>query len=616
MVSAALVLGSVLRAWADVEGVGLMYQNYTGADDDKQAKVTHAFELFEQVRMRRSNFEVMWEESAGIVLPEHRGTFSFGSTRPPGLKLTEFQLDSKAAINNHKFMALADALMTPFATVWSHYCADDPYLMKDRTVAEYYERVTQIVWAERYRAEANFVEAQQCGWLSLGGFGNMSTIVDELDTAPGEFRPGLRYIPCSVGEIYLLVNHQGRVDGYIRWFRWNGRQAMQRWGAECPEAIKRACARNSLEPFDFIQVVMPRSDYDIGSILTNKSKRYSSCYISMTGRCIVEEGGYRTFPLPTGRYMVAPGEDYGRGPMQQVLASSKTKNAEKGTFLVQGHRAGNPVVLLPGDDSLFDFKNAPGSFSYGLVNEDGRPMAHVLPAGNIQITHEMMQEEDRFCDDAFLVSMYAELFDVARRGGQMNMAQVMQMLSDRAMFLAPTLGKQFSYLSTLAHRELDILSYQRKLPPIPPALKEAKGQFGTAVRYASPLALALKAPATLGFMRTVAMANESVQAGGDPAIMDIFDFEVAFPEIAQDNFAPTRWMSTEQKMAQKRKGRAAAQAEANRVKSLPGEAAIMKAKAISDKAGAGMNIGGVLSGTPEGGMPMMPGQSAPGGRPF
>ena len=69
-------------------------------------------------------------------------------------------------------------------------------------------------------------------------------------------------------------------------------------------------------------------------------------------------------------------------------------------------------------------------------------------------------------------------------------------------------------------------------------------------------------------------------------------------------------------MAQKRKGRAAAQAEANRVKSLPGEAAIMKAKAISDKAGAGMNIGGVLSGTPEGGMPMMPGQSSPGGRPF
>jgi hypothetical protein len=41
---------------------------------------------------------------------------------------------------------------------------------------------------------------------------------------------------------------------------------------------------------------------------------------------------------------------------------------------------------------------------------------------------------------------------------------------------------------------------------------------------------------------------------------------------------------------------------------MPGRAAIMKAQAINTKAQTGGNIGGTLSGTPQGGMPMMPGQ--------
>ena len=67
-------------------------------------------------------------------------------------------------------------------------------------------------------------------------------------------------------------------------------------------------------------------------------------------------------------------------------------------------------------------------------------------------------------------------------------------------------------------------------------------------------------------------------------------------------------MSTPQEVAAQERSAAQAAAEDRRVKSLPGEAAMAKARAISDKAQAGMNVGGVLSGTPEGGMPMMPGQ--------
>ena len=117
-------------------------------------------------------------------------------------------------------------------------------------------------------------------------------------------------------------------------------------------------------------------------------------------------------------------------------------------------------------------------------------------------------------------------------------------------------------------------------------------------------------------MRSVEIGENISKATGDPSIMDVFDFETAMPEIADEQFVPTRWMSTTKQIAVKRKARSDAQAREDQVKSLPGQAAIMKANAITAKAQTGGNTGGTLSGTPAGGMPMLPGQDEPGGRAF
>jgi hypothetical protein len=80
--------------------------------------------------------------------------------------------------------------------------------------------------------------------------------------------------------------------------------------------------------------------------------------------------------------------------------------------------------------------------------------------------------------------------------------------------------------------------------------------------------------------------------------------------------APEDWMSTPKEIAAQEKAAADAAKRDDYIKSLPGEAAKAKAAAIAAKAATGGNTGGTLSGTPEGGMPMMPGQDAPGGRSF
>lgn len=589
----------------------MAYDLFTGSPDDPQAKVAYFMQLFGQVRSMRVNFETQWEETASLCWPEYRNSFAFGHNRPPGMKYTEFQVDTAGSIASHRFMAICDALLTPHTMLWSKVKASNDDLMKDRSVQLYFAKVSQVLWQERYKAEANFLSQNQQNWQSLGVFGNMGMLIDQLDPRPGNFGLGLRYMSTSPGEMFVLQNHQGRVDGYIRYFRWTARQAYQKWGDKIPEALSAALAQNSQVRYDFLQFVIPRTDYDPYKMLAPQGMPWSSTYISVVGYQIMEEGGYRSFPWAAGRYLQAPEEDYGRGPGQMVLPELKTLNAERSDFLKQGHRAGDPTYLIA-DDGLIDFKSEPGAYNFGGMNSKGQKLVDILPVGNIQTTEEMMAMSNKAVDDAFLVSLFPLLF--GKDAPTLNPRQVIEQANEKGIFLAPILGRQYGeYVSTMIDRELDLLSYMKKLPKQPPALKEARGEYG--IEYSGPLGRSVLGQAIAGYFRTVEMAGEVVKLTGDPSVMDRFDFDASIPAIAEAQFSPTAWMASDEKVAAKRKQRDQAAERQNQVKEMPGRAAIMKAQAISAKAQAGQNIGGTLSNTQQGGMPMMPGQTQPGGTP-
>src|SRR6266700_1537776 len=181
-----------------------MYDLYRGASNDQAAKVAHFMLLFNQTRARRVTFEAQWEEAAALCWPEYRNTFSFGHTRTPGSKYAQFQVDSLASIASHRFMSICDALLTPWSLPWSQITTSNTYLLKQKGVKEYYYDLTQCMWKLRYRSESNFMGQQQQNWQALGVFGNQAMLVDELDAAPGRFPPGLRYMSCGPGEIYIL----------------------------------------------------------------------------------------------------------------------------------------------------------------------------------------------------------------------------------------------------------------------------------------------------------------------------------------------------------------------------------------------------------------------------
>jgi len=548
---------------------------------DREAMIVAGIKReFSQKTAERSTFAGHCEEVAQLILPTSRNTFYYQNYNTPGAKKTQQQVDATGALALHRFCAIADSMVTPRNMHW-HALAGDEYVMKDRACRLWFETTTKVLFRERYAAHANFVAQNYNNWQSLGAFGSSTMYVDKYDNRWHGGSAGLRYKSVPFGETFYGENHQGKVDRMIRWFRLTAYQAVQKWGEEwLPETLRAPLEADSQTTFNFLHCVRPReTDYD-PEALDERSMPFTSYYVSIEGNCLMApERGYRKFPYAVSRYDQTPGEVYGRGPAMLVLPSLKTLNAEKITFLTQGHRAAAPVLLMA-DDGIVGMDMRPGAMNKGGVTSDGKLLVHALPTGDIQITIEMMQQESGIINDVFLVS----LFKVLTEHPNMTATQVIELVNEKGMLVAPTLGRQHTEMvPTMVDRELDLCAEMRLLDRMPDRLREAMGSYE--VVDTSPLSLAASAGEVAGFMRTVEQIRELVNVTGDVSLLDPIDFDTATPEIARINRVRESWLADPEKVAAKRQNRAQQQAAAAQVQAAPAQAALMSAAAKQHAAG-------------------------------
>jgi hypothetical protein len=178
-------------------------------------------------------------------------------------------------------------------------------------------------------------------------FGTGTLFVDKRE------KGGLRYRCYPLAELYMQENHQGIVDTIHRRFRLTARQAVQKFGADkLPEMIVKKAADKPEDESEFIHCVHPSDDVAYGRA-DYRGMPWASSYVSIEGKAVVQEGGYTSWPYPTGRYVQAPGETYGRSPAMMVLPNIKVLNEQKRTMLKMGHRLVDPI-LLAHDDGVID----------------------------------------------------------------------------------------------------------------------------------------------------------------------------------------------------------------------------------------------------------------------
>ena len=551
----------------------------TTMTDREEGIVDETLRSFTAAQERRYVFNSHWEEVAELIDPNQRNTFQFGSFNWPGQKKTDRQVDATGMMALSRFTSICNSLITPSTSFWHGLEADDDYVMKDRATRLWYEQMTKVLFRRRYMPEANFVQQNFAKWRSIGAYGNTGLFIDELDPAVSG-KQGFRYKTVPMGQLYFTVNHQGQVDGFIRWMRMTARQIKQKWPDRFPAKYQTALELQSPQLFDVLHRVVLRADFEPGR-LDIKGKRFMSAYVAMDAKTLLQEGGYRTFPMAVDRYEIAADEDYGRSPAMMVLPALKTLNAEKRTFLKQGHRAADPV-LLTYDDGLLSFDMAPGAMNSGGMSSDGKKLVDILPTGNIQISKEMMDEERSLINDAFLVS----LFQILTETPTMSATEVIERTNEKSILLS---GLDMLMPAGQVDREIDIAMYNGWAPPVPPRMREAAraGALTHRMVLTSPLAKSKQAQEAAGFFRTLEGLKEIVAVTGDHSILDPFDFTASARGIAEIQSVRESWMADDQQIAAKAKARADAAQRQEMIQAAPAAAALAKARAMTGGQGQG-----------------------------
>lgn len=540
----------------------------------------HIMHDFSQLQIYRNTTATQWEEVAELILPNYRNTFMYGNYNWPGQKKTERQVDATGMMALSRFAAICDSLLTPRNMIWHELECDDNNLMKDRQIKLWFYTATRNMFKARYAPIGNFAANNNQVFQGLGAFGTAPMFIDQACDESGILLRAMRYKACPLGEMFLLENHQGLINGFIRWFRLTARQAKSKWPDKAlPPQLQSALDAGSQTMFNFLHHVVPNRERDPERV-DYKGMKFASTHICIEGKSIMSEGGYRTFPLSASRYEQAPGEVYGRSPAMMVLPALKTLNAEKRMFLKVGHRAADPVLLTYDDGILDGVSLRPGALNKGGVNSDGKELVKTLPVGELQISKEMMDEERALINDAFLVS----LFQILTETPQMTATEVIERTNEKGILIAPSMGRQGSeYLGTMIPRELDLMINMGMMEPMPQKLAEAyhAKQANLHIRYTSPLSRAMEAQEAAGFIRSIETTKELIAVTGDQSLLDVYDMDVAQPQMARIQGTPEPWLSSPQLIIQKRKARAQALAKQQQIQAAPAAAALIKAQAAA-----------------------------------
>ncbi len=529
--------------------------------------------LYEQAKSIRSPEENDWRMAAAYCLPSH---YSAWQTNGPAsyhqnnAAARRVQYDTTGTRSLPKYVSILERIATPVGQRWHGLMPSDTKLRKVRRVKAYFDALQDLLFKMRYDPKAWFRTATSEMYTSMGVYGNGPIFIGQRRQTPVSRLPGFRYVACPMRDVFFLVDDDGEVVAVFRRFWLNVRQFKAKFpGAPVPSQMQSEANRptpNEQAYFEFVHYVAMRGDdYDPQAI---DARRHPVCgsYLCVKSQEFVgEETGFRSFPYRIPRTATIAGNPYGISPAVSALSALGGASTVKKTYLKQGNKAVDPVLLAYDDGVLNgEVDLRPGAVNYGGVDKQGRPLIQPLQTGNFRVAETLLADERRDIEDSFFVTLFQILTDTP----EMTATEVMERVAEKASLLSPTMGRlQSEFLGPCIEREIDLLDEMGLLPEMPPELLEARGEYE--VVYTSPLAKGQYAEEVSGFMRAVEMALGVANATQDPSHLDTFNFDDAIPEIADFMAVPARWMNDKKVIEAKRENRNAQAQQAEVLKNAP-----------------------------------------------
>jgi len=428
-------------------------------------------ERLDILKGQRKNHDTLWQECADLIHPTGG---DYITKHSPGERKTERMVDMTGARSLERFVAAMMTFHTPRNQQWAKLRASEESLNKSPAVKEFFEAADRELTKQRYAPTARFDGQTYEVWKSEGLTGNGCLYVDEGPTG------GFRYRFTHVGQTWVETDWQGVVDTVYYEYELTSRAAVQKWGEDAPDMAKKNVSSNQpLEKVKLVHCVRPNKQRERGNP-GPEGKAFESLEISVDDHQIVDRGGFEEMPYLWTRYMVNPSETYGRGPAGLALPDIQTLNEMQKTFLRAGHKVVDPPLLAASDKQLGrgskKIRLGPGKVTWGGLDHEGRDMIKPLVTGaRLDITEAMQDTLRENVEDVFLVKFWDMLLSEKR---QMTATEVIERAKEKGQMLAPVISRQQSeFLGPLVTREIGMAQRQGLLPPLPPELVEADGEY-------------------------------------------------------------------------------------------------------------------------------------------
>lgn len=492
---------------------------------------------------QRQAFEQVWQEIDDRIQPTRQ---EFGNKTSPkaekGKQNQEKVFDATPGLALDRFKAAMHSLVTPRAQVWANIKPVDESLAEDIEVRRYTDEVNKRLFAARYAA--NFDSEVQGCYYTSGKFGSMSMYVGE------RVGRGLYYRAVPMKQLYFAENQFGDVDLVHRDWFWTARQAVMMWGKKCPRVILDAYENKRPEQeFRFLHCVKPRANADV-SRKDHLGMEFVSYFILHDTRDMIDVGGFRTFPYPTARYDLVPGEVYGRSPCMTVLPDVKMLNVMNRDIVQAAQLKALPPMIAARDGiGGGAIRMTPAAFNPGWVDEQGRPKAMPLQVGgDIGIGAELIDQKRAVVNDALLNTLFQILVDKPN----ITATEAMLRAQEKGQLVGPTGSRiESEFLTPMIHREIDILAAADQLPEMPQKLLDAGGLY--AIEFDSPLSRARRAEEGIAILRSFEQLSPIAAAMGPEAGARVFkrvNIDEATKTIFEVNGAPAKILYTDEEMAE------------------------------------------------------------------
>ncbi|MBK1657637.1 portal protein [Paracraurococcus ruber] len=442
---------------------------------------------FQRALERRRPLEPLWQACYDHVLPRPDGG--------PAL------FDATAADAAEQLAASLLAELTP---PWSRWFGLSPARgTADPAAAAALEEAATVLQGHFDRS--NFVVEMHQAFLDLVVAGTGLLLAEE---APLGEASAFRFTAVPIRSAVLEEGADGRLSTIFRQMRLTAAQILARFPkANLPHGMVRAAAENDPALHAVLEAIWPERG----------AARHAVLLADPADPLLLAAGRFAESPAIAFRWLKAPGETYGRGPVQKALPDIRTANkvvelvlknasiAVTGIWQAEDDGVLNPdtVKLVPGAI----IPRAPGSA--GLT-----PLA---APGNFDVSQIVLDGLRTRIRAALLADRLGPLQDA-----RMTATEVLERGAQTARLLGASYGRlQAELLTPLVVRCLAIL---RRRGEIPALLVDGRD---AALRYESPLArLQGRADAA----NTLLFLQSAAQLGGQAAAQI-------------DAAAATRWLA-------------------------------------------------------------------------